>query len=425
MNTNLSRRSFLGAAGTLGVLGASRALFPTWMPRLAFRDQLQVDTPGDALICIFLRGGMDGLSAVAPYAEGAAYYDARPTQSIAEPGSGVNTLVDLDGQFGLHPSLAMLKELYDEGDLAVVHATGSPDPTRSHFEAMTYMELGTPGEKKIGTGWIGRHLETAAWQNNSPFRAVGMGAMVPQSMRGPVTPLAIQSIIDFHFKGREDEIRKLQHSLASLYTVAYTDPALSRAADIVFDTIETLQSLDAANYVPAGGALYPDDYFGMGLQQVSLLIKAQVGLEVACVDLGGWDTHENQGTLDGEFNYLLSQLGQGLLALYTDLGKHTHNVTVVVMSEFGRTLQENGSAGTDHGHGNVMLLMGGGIQGGQVYSRWPSLRPEMLADGDLAITTDYRDVLAEVLGQRMLNGNVANVFPDHTISPLGLVIPRE
>ncbi|MCB0013067.1 MAG: DUF1501 domain-containing protein, partial [Anaerolineales bacterium] len=248
-----------------------------------------------------------------------------------------------------------------------------------------------------------------------------MGAMVPTSMRGPVTPLALQSIVDFHFKGREDQARKLQQSLANLYTIDVTDAQLSSSAALVFETVETLQALDAANYVPAGGAIYPDDEFGLGLAQVAQLIKADVGLEVACLDLGGWDTHEYQGTVDGLFNELLSQLGRGLHALYSDLGERMRRVSVVVMSEFGRTLQENGSAGTDHGHGNVMFLLGGGMRGGQVFSRWPGLQPEALADGDLAITIDYRDVLAEVISGRLGNHAIADIFPGHTISPLGLV----
>ena len=274
MSLGMNRREFLGVAGTLGVLGASRALFPRWMPRLAFRDQQQSGAPGDILVCIFLRGGMDGLSAVVPYAEGGHYYDARPTQAIAAPGDGINAAIDLDGQFGLHSALAPLKELYEEGDLAIVHATGSPDPTRSHFDAMAYMELGTPGSKNLHTGWIGRHLQTAAWQNQSPFRAVGMGSMVPTSMRGPVTPLALQSIVDFHFKGREDQARKLGQSLANLYTIDFTDAQLSSSAALVFETVETLQALDAANYVPAGGVIYPDDEYGLGLAQVAQLIQS-------------------------------------------------------------------------------------------------------------------------------------------------------
>lgn len=420
LNNPFTRRQFLQGASALGVIGASKSLFPNWMPRLAFRAPTQAP-PGDVLVCIFLRGGMDGLSAVVPYADGGHYYDARPTLAVPEPGSGVNAGVDLDGRFALHPTLANLKEIYDEGDLAVVHAAGLTDATRSHFDAMQFMEYGTPGAKTIGTGWIGRHLQSAAWQNDSPFRAIGMGAMVPTSLRGPISPLSIQSIADFHFKGREDELRRLQHSLAALYTVAAPADMLSRQAGLVFETVETLQSLDANNYQPTGGADYPANEFGLGLQQVAQLIKADVGLEVGCVDLGGWDTHENQGTLDGEFAALLETLGRGLHAFYTDLSDQMGGITLVTMSEFGRRVHENGSQGTDHGHGNFMFVMGGGANGGQVIADWPTLAPEALDDGDLAITTDYRHVLAEIVSKRLQNPALDAVFPQFAAREIGVV----
>lgn len=423
-NTILTRRDFLQSTAALGVIGASKSLFPSWMPRMAFRSA-QPAAPGDTLVCIFLRGGMDGLSVVAPYADGGHYYDARPTIAVPEPGSGVNAGVDLDGRFALHPALAPLKEIYDEGDLAIIHATGSIDPSRSHFDAMRFMEYGTPGVKTTGTGWLGRHLQSAAWQNNSPFRAIGMGAMIPDSLRGPVSPLSIQSIADFHFKGRRDELNRLRQSLASLYTVAAPSDVLGQQAGLVFETIDVLQSLDAANYTPSGGAVYPadDEGYGRSLQQVAQIIKADLGLEVAGVDLGGWDTHENQGTFGGEFNALLETLGQGLAAFYADLGDRMQHVSVVVMSEFGRRVHENGSQGTDHGHGNVMFALGGGVNGGQIFADWPTLAPDALDDGDLAITTDYRHVLAEIVAGRLLNPALDTVFPGFTASPLGIVQP--
>lgn len=420
MSLDLNRRQFLQAGTAVGVIGASRSLFPAWMPRLAFRSpERQAGGPGDVLVCIFLRGGMDGLSAVVPLGEGANYFDNRPTLAVPE-----RDAVDLDGFFGLHPALAPLKEIYDARELAVVHATGLTDSTRSHFDAMRFMEYGTPGDKLIGTGWIGRHLQSAAWENESPFRAVGMGAMVPESLRGPISPLSLRSIADFHYRGREDELARLQASLASMYTVSAPQDLLGRQAGLVFETLATLEQLNVENYMPAHGAAYPEGEFGLGLQQTAQLIKADVGLEVACVDLGGWDTHEAQGTLDGDFNALLTMLARGLHAFYTDIGDARRNVTVVTMSEFGRRINENASAGTDHGHGNIMLLMGGGTLGGQVFTRWPTLDPAALSDGDLAITIDYRDVLAEVVQHRLLNGALEQVFPNHAVSPLGLVTPR-
>ncbi|MEM7119572.1 MAG: DUF1501 domain-containing protein [Chloroflexota bacterium] len=417
----MNRRQFLQSSASVGILGASKNLFPKWMPRMAFRAPEQGGPPGDVLICIFLRGGMDGLSAVVPFGEGANYYDNRPTLAVAEPGSGEGSAINLDNFFGLHPALAPLKEVYEEQDLTIVHATGLTDSTRSHFDAMRFMEHGTPGEKKIGTGWIGRHLQTAAWQNDSPFRAIGMGAMVPTSLRGPISPLSLQSIADFHFKGREDEMARMRQSLMSLYTVEAPQELLSKQASLVFNTVDILQNLSAQPYQPAHGAEYPYGEFGMAMSQVAQLIKANVGLEVACIDLGGWDTHENQGTIDGEFNALMTTLGAGLHALYTDLGEQMKQTSVVAMSEFGRTTVENGSQGTDHGHGNVMFLMGGGMKGGQVYADWPTLQPEFLSDGDLAITTDYRDVLAEVISGRLGNPALDQIFPNHTPTSLGIV----
>lgn len=415
----LSRRNFLKTGAALGVLGASKNLFPGWMPSLAFANGFDKG-PGDVLVNIFLRGGMDGLSAVVPYFEGGLYYDARSSTAVPEA-----QLTDLDGRFGLHPAMTPLKELYDEGSFGIVHATGSPDDSRSHFDAMQFMEHGTPGKKSIGTGWLGRHLQSAAWQNHSPFRAVGIGAMVAQSLRGPVTPLAIKSIADFHFKGRESELVQLQASLAALYHVdAPLDP-LGEQARLVFETVELLQDLDARGYTPAKGVAYPQSEFGMGLKQIAQLIKAEVGLEVASIDLGGWDTHEGQGTLEGTFNSLLAELSQGLYAFYSDMSEHMHNLTVVTMSEFGRRVEENASAGTDHGHGNVMFLMGGGTRGGQVFTDWPGLKREALKDGDLAISTDYRDVLAEIVKGRLMNPDVSVVFPEHRVTPLGLIVPRE
>jgi uncharacterized protein (DUF1501 family) len=421
-----TRRDFLSKAGMVGALGISKALFPAWMPRLAFRPPAQAQAARDVLVCIFLRGGIDGLSAIAPYGEGANYYDNRPTQRLGEPGSGAGAAVDLDGFFGFHPSLAPLKDIYDVGQLAIVHATGSIDPSRSHFDAMKFMEYGTPGVKNTGTGWIGRHLESAAWQNDSPFRAVGMGAMVPSSLRGNVTPLSLQSIANFHLRGREGELKKMQDTLAQLYSVQAPVDDLSKQASMVFETVDMLQQINADGYTPSNGAAYPedDDGFGQGLKQIAQLIKADVGLEVACVDLGGWDTHENQGTVDGFFNTHLNVLGRGLHAFYNDLKDYMPNISVVTMSEFGRRVAENGSNGTDHGHGNFMFVMGGGVQGGQVFARWPGLAPEALNDGDLQITTDYRDVLAEVINGRLGNAALDQVFPNFTVSPLGLVAPR-
>jgi len=410
-----TRRDFLKTLGVVGAIGVGTHLLPSWMPRLAFA-QSDHNATGEVMVCIFLRGGIDGLSAVIPLFEGGNYYNARPTQSISE-----SDAINIDGNFGLHPAFEGLKDIYDNNDLAIIHATGSTDDTRSHFDAMLFMEYGTPGNKTTTTGWVGRHLQATASRNNSPFRAVGMGAMLPTSLRGPVSALALQSITDFHLRGREDEAKRMVETLSQLYQVNAPQKIHDHQAKLVFETMNQLEQLNAIDYLPEHGAEYPETEFGMGMRQIAQLIKADVGLEVACIDIGGWDTHENQGTLDGEFAQLMADLGHGLQAFYNDLGTYNSRTTVITMSEFGRRVNENASNGTDHGHGNFMMLMGGGVNGGQVYTDWPGLSPDKLNDGDLAITTDYRDVLSEVLQNRLDNQDMDLVFPGHTVNPLGLV----
>jgi uncharacterized protein (DUF1501 family) len=412
---SISRRNFMKAVGGLGVLGVSAGLFPSWMPRLAFAPKAAQAQNGDRdiLVAIFQRGGMDGLNAVVPFGEGANYYDRRPSIAIPEPNGSDFAALDLDGFFGFHPALAPLKEVYDADALTVIHAAGSPDPTRSHFDAMEYMERGTPGDRITGNGWLTRHLTSASWRNDSPFRAVGMGQMLQGSLRGEVPSLSMRSIADFHLQGRTDQLVNIQRTLAGLYTVeAPTDFLTSTAAE-VYSTVDLIKQLNVESYQPSNGAQYPDSEYGLGLKQIALLIKANVGLEIACVDIGGWDTHESQGGVDGTFAYLLGEFAQGLNAFYTDMQDYMSNITVVSMSEFGRRTTENASGGTDHGHGNCMFVMGGGARG-QVYSDWPTLADERLNDGDLAITTDYRDVLSELLTKRILNTSLEQIFPNYT-----------
>jgi uncharacterized protein (DUF1501 family) len=393
-----------------------------FQPRLAFAP-LGTGPARDVLICIFQRGGMDGLSALVPHGEGANYYDLRPTVAVPAPGQ-TNGCLDLGGGFGLHPSLAPLHQRYQQGKLAIVRATGCIDPTRSHFDAMRYMEQGVPGDKTVASGWIARHLQTASTQNTSPLRAVGFGSLVQASLRGS-SALAMESIADFHLEGRYDQIAGLRAQIEALYHVNAPQGLLDRQAKLVLETIDLLQTLDGSEYTPANGATYPDDYFGMQLKQCAQLIKADVGLEIACIDIGGWDTHETQGTneTDGWFKTLLSTLAQGIDALYTDLGTLTANVTIVTMSEFGRRVEENASKGTDHGHGNNMFILGGGVNGGQIYGEWPTLAPDALNDGDLEIKTDQRHVLAELLSKRLLNTSTS-IFPNFTASPLGIFQQR-
>ncbi|HQV94937.1 MAG TPA: DUF1501 domain-containing protein [Anaerolineales bacterium] len=406
MNTQLSRRDFLKLAGSFAVAPA----LPTWMPRMAFAPQ-GVEPLGDIIVVVFQRGGMDGISAVIPHGD-SHYYENRSALAIPEPEDGSDkTGIDLDGFFGLHPSLRPLKDLWDEKTLAIVHAVGSPDPTHSHFDAMDYMERGTPGEKSIPTGWIGRHLQTAPWQNESPFRAIGMGGVMQAALRGPIPVTTLKSISDFHLQGDVSQLTEIRARLESLYNLG---SSLDADAVETFNAVNILDKIDVNNYTPSGSAAYPETEFGMAMKQVAQIAKAEIGLEVACVDIGGWDTHNQQGQLEGELPTLLDEFSSGLASLYHDLGDRAKRVTIVTMSEFGRRVKENASDGTDHGHGNCMFVLGGGVNGGQVYGQWPGLAPENLFDGiDLNITTDYRDVLGEVVEKRLKNPALSEVFPTY------------
>jgi len=372
--------------------------------------------PGDTLICIFLRGALDGLNTIIPQFD-ADYYRERPSLAIPESISGdETTAIDLDGNFGFNPALRPLLDIWEAGSLAVVHAVGSPDPTHSHFDAMDYMERGTPGEKSLATGWIGRHLQTAPWHNDSPFRAVGMGGIMPASLRGPISVTTLQSIADFHLQGKTSDLAQLQHTLSALYSL---EGGLAMEAQATIQAVDVLAQVDVSNYEPANGAIYPEGEFGLGLMQIAQLIKTEVGLEVACVDLGGFDTHVDQA---GRLAGLLTDIGAGLGAFFNDLEGSGKPYTVVTMSEFGRRLAENGNAGTDHGHGGVMFAFGPGVNGGQVYADWPGLALDKLyGPGDLEVTIDYREILGEIIASRLKNPeNVASIFPNFEFNPRGI-----
>lgn len=395
-----------------GVVAMGMMAWPLWMPRVALAA---ADTPtqGDTLVCIFQRGAADGLNLVVPHGD-KDYYAHRETLALALPkASDPNAAIDLDGFFGLHPLLRPLKAIYDAGALAAVHAVGSPDPTHSHFDAMDFMERGTPGEKSIPTGWIGRHLAQVANNNQSPFRAVGMGTLLQQSLRGPIPATALQSIADFHLAGNPKQIAPVQTALASLYE---GDGFIETEGTQTLQAMRDLAKIASNNYTPANGANYPSTPYGKSLATVAQLIKAGMGLEVACVDIGGWDTHVQEGTTtDGQMPKLIGEFADGLAAFYTDMQDQMKHITVVTMSEFGRRVQENSSHGTDHGHGNVMFVMGGGINGGKVYAEWPGLaKDDLYGPGDLAITTDFRDVLGEIVQKRLLDTDLAAVFPGYS-----------
>ncbi|MBI5032674.1 MAG: DUF1501 domain-containing protein [Chloroflexi bacterium] len=380
---------------------------PLWMPRFAFAPQ-DSPTQGDILVCIFMRGAADGLSMVVPHGD-KNYYAARTTVAIAQPKSGkADAAIDLDGFFGLHPSLKPFKDFYDAGTLAIIHAVGSPDPTHSHFDAMDFMERGTPGQKSLTSGWIGRHLQKMATNSQSPFRAVGMGSLLQQSLRGPVQATTLQSIADFHLQGDQKKLEPFTNALASLYD---GDGFIDGQGRQTFQVMNDLQKLTASKYTPANSAKYPDTPFGKALSNVAQLIRSGMGVEVAAVDMGGWDTHVQQAN---QLTRLLDELAKSLAAFYADLEDQMNHITIVTMSEFGRRVQENGSHGTDHGHGNVMFVVGGGIAGGKVYGDWPGLSKDALyGPGDLTLTSDFRDILGEIVTKRLQNSDLESVFPGY------------
>ncbi len=390
-----SRRLFLKGPA-LAVFGIGAA--PGWLNRAAAGT-----TAGrrKVLVTIFQRGAADGMNILVPHGE-AAYYTLRP--SIAIPHSGENAVIKLDGHFGLHPSLAALKPLYDNKSLAIVEAVGSPDPTRSHFDAQDYMESGTPGRKATADGWLNRALPRAD-AGETPVRAVAMGPTLPRSLRGPIPAVAISNLRDFQVRNAA-----AARSFEQMYTQS-ADRTFQSAGTGTFEATKLLDSLERTPYTPS--APYPSGRFPQSLQQIARLIKADVGVEVAFADIGGWDHHVNETNL---LNIVLRQFGDSLAAFAADLGDRMADVVLVTMSEFGRTARENGSRGTDHGHANVMFVLGGPVKGGKVYGDWPGLAEEQLHEGrDLALTTDFRDVLAELVDRHSGNHELQRVFPGYAV----------
>jgi uncharacterized protein (DUF1501 family) len=391
------------------------------MPRLSFAPMDEAPR-GDTLVVVFLRGAADVLNMIVPHGE-SAYYAARPTLNVPRPDQTSAPqsarAIDLDGFFGLHPALRGLLPAWQEKHLAIIHACGAPDESRSHFRAMELMERGVEDERGPASGWIGRHLATLNNGNRSPLRAIGLGTLTQRSLSGAVPVTALRSIADFHLGGDARAVEHMRAALSSLYAGA--EP-LSIVGQETLDILDTLHALDPLGYSPTSDLQYPASDFGMGLRQVAMLIKAEVGLEVAAIDLGGWDTHFAQGGSDGLMAGLLRDLADGLAAFHADLFEYANRLTIVVMSEFGRRLAENASLGTDHGHGSAMLLLGGNVLGGQVHGQWPGLAEgQLVGPGDLAVTTDYRDVLAEVCVKRLNNRAVAEIFPNYSAQIRGFL----
>ena len=431
----MTRRAFV-RSGSLALLALG--LPPDFLTR-SLLAQPAPNARKKTLICIFQRGAVDGLNMVVPFGE-KAYYQRRRATAIAAPTSQGGGALDLDGFFGFHPALRPLHELYGRKELSVIHAVGSPHPTRSHFDAQDFMESATPGVKSTRDGWLNRVLANTECSECSPrtlaggaahaadhaagqtamaatthpaLRAVAMGAAMPRALRGREPALAIADLERFGIAGGRDE--SVQNAFERVYGTASGD-IVTGAADDAFDAVRILRAINPQQYTPAAGVQYPAGDFGRSLRQIAQLIKSGVGLEIAFADIGGWDTHQAQGAATGQLANRFTELARGIRALYDDLGDRMDDVVIMTMSEFGRTVAENGTGGTDHGHANCMLVMGGAVNGGRILGDWPGLEREQLYEGrDLALTTDFRDVFAEVVSGHMKTASLDKVFPGHAI----------
>jgi uncharacterized protein (DUF1501 family) len=401
----VTRRIFLKSSGlALVTLG--------FAPSFVTRAAAAAGTTRKLLITVFQRGAVDGLNMIVPFGE-RAYYASRPTIAIAGPGSP-DGAIDLDGYFGLHPRMAALKPLWDNRSLAVVHACGSPDSTRSHFDAQDYMESATPGVKSTKDGWLNRYLQVARTAHD-PLNAVAITRQMPRALQGVAPALAMGSIAEFGVRGDMGTRDSFEEAYASA-----RDQVLRGTATDAFDAMRTLSSKATGRYQPANGARYPRSPFGQALQEIARLAQADVGLEIAFAESNQWDHHANEGGATGQIANRLNDFASGLAALAQDLGDRMADTIILTMSEFGRTVAENGNRGTDHGHGNAMLVIGGNVKGGKVYGQWPGLGADDRHEGrDLAITTDFRDVFGEVV-VRHLGANqatAARVFPGYGVKP--------
>ncbi len=426
MSEMINRRQFLvGCSSAIAALAGSR------LTSLAFADaQTAGADSSDILVVVFLRGGWDALNVVMPIsgADRGLYELARPYLKV--PTSGANAAINLNGQFGMHPALNPLSGLYQAKKLAFIHAAGLTSDTRSHFDAQQFIELGTPGVKTTSSGWLTRCLQHISLSPAVLFPALSAGNSQAMALLGTDNAVSMNNPAGFTLNGNWQYQEAQRAALRDLYSGTSW---LDAAGTDTLNTVDLIASTNPGNYTPAGGAVYPRGSFGDNLQSVAQLIKMQLGLRVATIDLGGWDTHQNEGDGGGGYfaNNQLSPLAQGLAAFYTDLdggcgANYIGRTTVVVMSEFGRRLKENANRGTDHGHGSLLLALGGSVKGGAVYGQWPGLRNDQLYDGaDLAVTTDYRQVLGEILTRRMGVADVTSVFPGYSgYTPLDFMVKR-
>ena len=410
----MQRRVFLrSGAFALVTLG----LNPSFLRRTAFATELRGAARGKILIVLFQRGAADALNTVVPHGD-ADYYALRPTIAIPRPAARAGAALDLDGFFGLHPALAPMRPLWERGMLAPIHAVGSPSATRSHFDAQDYMESGTPDVKNTPDGWLNRYLAARGTcaeceaKAPTPFRAVTMTEQTPRILAGPAPVIAMSSLDDFTIRATGSDAERLE----ALYRTGRADIIHGAGAE-TFDAVKMLRAANPRRYQPEHGAEYPRSQFGQRLLQIAQLIKADVGLEIAFADVGGWDTHVNQGGATGQLANRLGDFAGAVAALTTDLGDRMGDVVILTMTEFGRMARQNGNGGTDHGHAGAMFVLGGSVKGGKVYGRWPGLAREQLYEGrDLALTTDFRSVFGEVVRSHQGIGSPSALFPGFAAS---------
>jgi uncharacterized protein (DUF1501 family) len=406
---SITRRVFL-KNGALALVATTA--IPSFLTRVVWGLD---GTRRKRLVVLFQRGAADGLNIVVPHGE-SAYYSMRPSIAIPRPNRGQESAIDLDGFFGLHPSLASFKPLWDQKHLAIVHAAGSPDSTRSHFDAQDYMESGTPGVKSTDDGWLNRAVRNPE-PGASPFRAISMGGTLPRALAGTAPAVAIGDINQFGVGGRGPAAAPLSNTFEAMYSQS-ADAVLHGTGRETFEAVKMLKAADPARYTPARGANYPRGRFGDSLRQLAQLVKANLGVEVAFGDISGWDHHVNEGSVQGQLANVLREFSQSIAAFWTDLGDLGEDTVLVTMSEFGRTARENGNRGTDHGHANVMFVLGGPVRGGRVYGQWPGLEQSQLYEGrDLALTTDFRRVLGEGVYRHLGNKDLATIFPGFDDDP--------
>lgn len=414
----LSRRQFVTWSAGAAFLAT---VLPPWLPRVVLAESYASNR--DVIISIFMRGGADGLSIVAPFAD-PEYYAGRPTIAIPRPDStSAAKGIALDDRFAFPQAMSSLVEAYTAGELLLIHGTGSVDNTRSHFDAQRFMEVGKPRDLTLVTGWLGRHLaSTTPVRTNAPLRALGIANGLAQTLVGAPQTLPIPNPAAFTLGGSATTRQARQDWLKADYRDT-PDPVRSAAVDAVA-IVDLLKLINFTTYAPANGAVYPATSFGTSLRSAAALIKADVGVEAVQVDVGGWDTHSAQDPLAGSMATTMTQFSTSIAALYKDLiaGAQARSVTVVIVSEFGRNVRENGSRGTDHGRGNVMFVMGKNIAGGRVMTQnWGSLARENLeSQQDLKVTIDHRDILAELVKNRLANDRLSFVFPDFVPTTRGV-----